>query len=148
MIKTEDYGTEQIFPRDNDEEYGVNPAEETRENDERLFSADELKALQNELNYQQRVADIQNEWKKQAAVIKNIVPDFDLETAFENSDFYDAVTEQRLSIAEAYPLLERQRRNIAEIGSLSGGVGGYVRRDVASMSDEEFDDYIKKIKNS
>lgn len=108
----------------------------------------ELRLLKSETEYNKRVDAIRNEWKKQEAALKNIVPDFDLERAFENTDFYDAVVGRHMSITEAYPLLQKQSYSISEIGNLSGGVGGYIKQDVASMSDKEFDEYIKKIKNS
>ena len=108
----------------------------------------ELRALKSETDYQRRVDGIQNEWKKEEAALKNIVPNFSLEQAFENPDFYNAVVENHMSVTEAYPLLKSNRYNISEIGNLTSGVGGYIRRDVLSMSDSEFDDYIKKIKNS
>ena len=108
----------------------------------------ELRALKSETDYQRRVDEIQNEWKKEEAALKNIVPNFSLEQAFENPDFYNAVVENHMSVTEAYPLLKSNRYNISEIGNLTSGVGGYIKRDVLSMSDSEFDDYIKKIKNS
>lgn len=125
------------------------PGKEFSDGRTELYSLmNELKRLQSENDYQRRVDDIQNEWRRQESILKNIVPDFDLETAFENPDFYEAVTENHMSITEAYPILKRQKYNISEIGNLTSGVGGYVKRDVASMSDTEFDDYIKKIKNN
>ena len=108
----------------------------------------ELRALKSETDYQRRVDEIQNEWKKEEAALKNIVPNFSLEQAFENPDFYNAVVENHMSVTEAYPLLKSNRYDISEIGNLTSGVGGYIKRDVLSMSDSEFDDYIKKIKNS
>lgn len=115
---------------------------------EEYSASDKLRALQNEIGYQRRVNDIQNEWKRQASALKNIVPDFDLEQAFENRDFYNAVVENHMSITEAYPVLKKRSYNISEIGNITSGVNGYIKRDIASMSDKEFDDYIKKIKNS
>lgn len=106
----------------------------------------ELAAVRSEANYQKQVAQIQEDWKRQESALKNIIPTFSLEEAFENPDFYTAVVERHMSIAEAYPALKQH--NISEIGNLTNGVSGYVRRDVSSMSDSEFDEYIKKIKNS
>lgn len=107
-------------------------------------------AVSSEINYQKQVENIQNEWIRQGEALKKIVPDFELESAFENPEFYKSVVEEHKTIAEAYPLLQKKppRRAISEIGSLSNGVAGHIRHDVKSMSDQEFDEYIKKIKNS
>lgn len=108
----------------------------------------ELRAIKSEASYQRRVEDIQNEWRRQEKALQNIVPDFSLEKAFENPDFYNSVVERHMTVAEAYPILKRETRSISEIGNLTNGVSGYIKRDVGSMSDREFDEYIKKIKNS
>lgn len=110
----------------------------------------QLEYLKNEASYQQRVENIQNDWLSQSEVLKKIVPDFDLDEAFKNSNFYKKVVIEHQSILEAYPVLKKKpvRRAISEIGNLTNGVSGSIRHDVASMSDREFDDYIKKIKNS
>ena len=108
----------------------------------------ELRNIKSEADYQRRVDEIQNEWKRQESALKNIVPEFSLERAFENPEFYNAVVEKHMSVTEAYPILKDKQYSISEIGNLTSGVGGYIKRDVASMSDSEFDDYIKKIKNS
>lgn len=110
----------------------------------------EIRSLRSEATYRKRVNEIQEDWKRQETALKNIVPEFDLDKAFSNPEFYSAVVENHMSIAEAYPVLKQSRPsyNISEIGNLTNGVSGYIKRDVASMSDREFDEYIKKIKNS
>lgn len=110
----------------------------------------EIKALGSRLNYENKVDEIQNEWLRQSEALKRIVPNFDIEEAFRNPEFYRQVVYQHRTLAEAYPALAERpkRRTISEIGNLTNGVCGSVKHDVASMSDREFDDYIKKIKNS
>jgi len=106
--------------------------------------------LETQPDYSKKVEEIQNEWLRQAEALKNIVPDFDLEKAFENPEFYKSVVEEQKSLAEAYPYIKKtaERQPIAEVGNLTNGVSGYITQDVKTMSDKEFEDYIKKIKNS
>ncbi len=110
---------------------------------------DAMEDIKKSLSHERRVEEITRDWEQQAEALKNIVPDFDLEKAFENPDFYKSVTMEQKTLAEAYPtLLKRQeRRAIKEVGSLTNGVMGSITHDIKSMSDKEFDDYIKKIKN-
>lgn len=110
----------------------------------------QIDRVNDEINYQRRVDDIKNDWIRQGEALEKIVPDFDLEEAFQNPDFYNCVVNRNMTIAEAYPVLKKKvsRKNISEIGNLSGGIAGHISHDVKSMSEKEFDDYIKKIKNS
>ena len=113
-------------------------------------TARELRSLKDEVNYQRRVDAIQDEWTRQGEALKKIVPGFNLEKAFENPEFYTRVVDRRQSLAEAYSAIVKNppRRSISEIGNLKNGVAGHINHDVRSMSDREFEDYIKKIKNS
>lgn len=107
--------------------------------------------IQDGASYSQRIGDIQNDWVRQSNALKQIIPDFDLEEAFANPDFYRAVVEEHKTLAEAYPLLTKKqqpRRAISEVGNLSNGVAGNIKHDVKTMSDKEFEEYIRKIKNS
>lgn len=107
--------------------------------------------MQDGASYSQRIGDIQNDWVRQSNALKQIIPDFDLEEAFANPDFYRAVVEEHKTLAEAYPLLKKKqqpRRAISEVGNLSNGVAGNIKHDVKTMSDKEFEEYIRKIKNS
>lgn len=107
--------------------------------------------MQDGIGYSQRIGDIQNDWVRQSNALKQIIPDFDLEEAFANPDFYHAVVEEHKTLAEAYPLLKKKqqpRRAISEVGNLSNGVAGNIKHDVKTMSDKEFEEYIRKIKNS
>ena len=106
--------------------------------------------MQGSAGYSQRIGDIQNDWVRQSNALKQIIPDFDLETAFADPDFYRAVVDEHKTLAEAYPLLKKKqpRRAISEVGNLSNGVAGNIKHDVKTMSDKEFEEYIRKIKNS
>lgn len=116
---------------------------------DKLNVSHEMQKIRGELDYQRHVEDIQNDWIRQGEALKKIVPDFDLEAAFENSEFYRRVVEGQETIAEAYPILQKKppRRAIPEIGNSTNGVAGHISHDVKSMSDHEFDDYIKRLKN-
>lgn len=107
-----------------------------------------IKAIRDGISYNRRVEEISNEWRRQGDALKNIVPDFDLEKAFENAEFYNLVVNGRKTLAEAYPVLNKkpQRKAITEVGNLTNGVWGHINRDVNSMSDSEFADYIKRCK--
>lgn len=113
-------------------------------------AASELKSLKDEISYQKRVSEIQNEWTRQGEALKKIVPDFNLEKAFENPEFYSRVVDRHETLAEAYQVFLKKppRRAISEIGNLKNGVAGNITHDVSSMSDREFEEYIRKIKNS
>lgn len=108
-----------------------------------------LREIRDSINYNQRVEDISNEWRRQSDALKKIVPDFDLEKAFENAEFYNLVVNGEKTLAEAYPVLNKKspRKAITEVGNLTNGVWGHINRDVNSMSDSEFSDYINKIKS-
>lgn len=101
-------------------------------------------------DYNPRVEEIQNDWLRQGKVLESVIPGFKLEEAFANPDFVRCVAEENKTLIEAYAeiMKKRPRRAISEVGNLSNGIGGNIRHDVKSMSDSEFDEYIKKIKNS
>lgn len=103
-----------------------------------------------EMEFNRRVEEIQDDWRRQGDLIKGLDPSFDLEKAFQNPDFYDAVVNGGKTVVSAYTALNVKvpRRNISEIGNLTSGVCPSVSHDINSMSDREFDDYIRKIKNS
>lgn len=103
-----------------------------------------------EKDYDSQIEEIQNDWIRQGKALENIIPGFNLEAAFSNPDFVKSVVNEHKTIAEAYGevMKKKPQRAIAEIGNMSGGVSGNIRHDVKTMSDSEFDEYIKKIKNS
>lgn len=113
-------------------------------------AARELRSLKDKVNYQRRVDAIRDEWTRQGEALRKIAPDFDLEKAFENPEFYTRVVDKRQTLAEAYSAIVKKppRRSISEIGNLKNGVAGHISHDVRSMSDAEFENYIRKIKNS
>lgn len=51
--------------------------------------ADELRALQEKQEQRQRSEKILNDWTAQAEELRQEIPDFDLDSALENSDFFD-----------------------------------------------------------
>ena len=139
------------YRTDNDMEAMTRLMEELNPNPPQtnISALHEIQRLRDEMNYQKQVEGIQTDWIRQGEALKKIVPDFDLESAFENPEFYRLVVEDHQSLAEAYPALQKKtgRRTISEIGNATNGVTGHINHDVKSMSDHEFDDYIKRIKN-
>jgi len=108
----------------------------------------EVKMQQQQIS--QKAEAIQADWLRQAEAIRERIPEFDLERAFLNPAFYKKVVEERASIAEAYLFTKEKtppERSIREVGNSPGGIGGRVNTDVGTMSDDEFDAYIRKIKN-
>ena len=106
--------------------------------------------LSQQAEYERRIEAIQSEWKRQGDMIKQLDSTFDIEEAFENPEFYDLVVNKGNSVTEAYSEVyaKRPRRSISEIGNLTNGVCPSANHDIKSMSDREFEEYIRKIKNS
>lgn len=91
-----------------------------------------------------------DQWLKEEAELKKSVPNFSLQQAFGNPQFKKLVITDGLSIADAYakmnPEKEAEPPALDEIGRSASGAGnGASEHDIDSMSDEEFNKYIKRI---
>lgn len=129
-----------------------------------------------EQEQKQAVSQIYTDWERQAGHLRQIVPDFDLKTAFQNSEFYKKVVGGGYSLSEAYMAVQWnpggaatartgrfsaqgtsqpeavqkrfvQRRPIQEAGAQNTAVAGKIRQDVGAMTDGEFLTYIRRIQN-
>lgn len=110
-----------------------------------------------EREQQKAVSKIYTDWERQAEHLRGILPDFDLNNAFQNPEFYQKVVEGGYSLSEAYMAVERSkpspqqktaaRRPIQEAGAQNTAVAGKIRQDVGTMTDGEFLSYIRRIQN-
>lgn len=106
---------------------------------------------------QTRVQEIQQRWAKESEELKAVIPDFDFAKAMGNKAFYDNVI-NGMSVGAAYlavnkaaaiqqqPQQQPKRRTIAQNGNARGANIGKVSLNVNSMTDEEFDAYISRLK--
>lgn len=89
-------------------------------------------------------------WQRDAKEIRHLVPEFDLNEAIKNPEFYDALAQGK-SVFEAYALINKTqepepRREIYQNGQRARrGTGGSVVNP-AKMSREDFKKYIERIK--
>lgn len=105
----------------------------------------------NTAELEQMAQNIQEDWERQASALHKLVPDFSLVDAFFDPEFYRRVVEEHATIAEAYLSIQKKeapQRTIREVGNATNGISGKVNTDVNSMSDREFEDYIKKIREN
>ena len=94
------------------------------------------------------------EWKRGEAELKEIVPDFSLIDAMKNEVFAEAIT-RGSSVAQAYLMMthaaadkpEPERREIPQNAQSANKGTGRSRVNPATMSREEFRQYINNIKN-
>ncbi len=94
------------------------------------------------------------EWKRGEAELKEIVPDFSLIDAMKNEVFSEAIT-RGSSVAQAYLMMthaaadkpEPERREIPQNAQSANKGTGRSRVNPATMSREEFRQYINNIKN-
>lgn len=128
-----------------------------------------------QMEQEQAVGRIYSDWERQAENLRQIVPEFDLQAAFQNQDFYQRVVDGGYSLSEAYMAVQwspkdgtrtgrrfsaqgapqpeggttrtAQRRPILEAGAQNMGVSGKIRQDVGAMSDQDFAAYIRRIQN-
>ena len=104
--------------------------------------------------FDKKVEDIRAQWQKDAEAMREIVPDFDFEQAMQNRDFYERIM-SGLSIPLAYIAVnymqaqapQNKRRTIIQNGQSTANANGSPELNIAGMSDEDFDKYLKKIKN-
>lgn len=102
---------------------------------------------------QTRVKEIQERWIRESADLKAVVPDFDFNKAMGNKAFYDNVI-NGMSVAAAYiaangkPAAPEQpkRKAIAQNMGMRGASVGKVTPNTDAMTDEEFMDYINRLK--
>lgn len=94
------------------------------------------------------------EWKRGEAELQEIVPDFSLIDAMKNEVFAGAIT-RGSSVAQAYLMMtkadaakpEPERREIPQNAQSANKGTGRSRVNPATMSREEFRQYINNIKN-
>ena len=94
------------------------------------------------------------EWKRGEAELKELVPDFSLLDAMKNEVFAAAIT-RGSSVAQAYLMMthagaekpEPERREIPQNAQSANKGTGRSRVNPATMSREEFRQYINNIKN-
>ncbi|HIU48797.1 MAG TPA: hypothetical protein IAB04_05490 [Candidatus Avimonoglobus intestinipullorum] len=110
---------------------------------------------------QQEVGNICREWERQERVLKTIVPGFSLRRALSDKAFYKRVVEDGYSISEAYMAQDApgritggenqtntpRRRIIQEAGAQAQARQGVIRQDAKNMTDNEFEEYIRRIQN-
>ena len=91
-------------------------------------------------------------WQRDAAMLKLIVPEFDLEAALKNEVFVHALAEGG-SVFEAYkaaikPISASGRNEILQNGQSAGRGTGDATANPARLSSEDFKRYIENIRNS
>ena len=95
--------------------------------------------------------------------IRETDPDFDLNKAYEQSADFKRVLNDTGSVYRAYLSIDKtahqppatpqkqppakQQRTFRETGSMRQSAAGRVETDVSKLSDKDFEDYIKKIKD-
>lgn len=105
---------------------------------------------QKRADYDKQVEGIRSGWAKDIEAMKKFVPGFNFEKAMENKEFYNLVM-QGVSIPIAYIAVTSkqptaQRRVIAQNAQSNSAQNGAIDQSVENMSDEDFDKYLKKIK--
>ena len=105
---------------------------------------------QKRADYDKQVENIRSGWAKDIEAMKKFVPGFNFEKAMENKEFY-ALVMQGVSIPIAYIAVTSKqptapRRVIAQNAQSSSAQNGAIDQSVENMSDEDFDKYLKKIK--
>lgn len=129
----------------------------TEDEDIEALRADSLRyraQLKQKEEFEKKVNDIKNQWAKDVQSLKKVIPDFDFEKAMQNRDFHD-----RIMGGETIPLAylavnnmamaapETKRRIIAQNGQSTSNANGSPELNIAGMSDEDFDKYLRKLKN-
>lgn len=109
---------------------------------------------QAEADKSKRINDIQNRWKQESEELRKVVPGFDFTKAMENQAFYDRIVDgQSVSMAylacnTAQKAQEKpKRRAIEQNGNSKSGGTGQVFANPETMSDADFDTYIRRIRN-
>lgn len=92
---------------------------------------------------------IVEKWNEESERLKQQIPEFDLEKALENPDFYKGIVSGK-SVAESYIsafLGNKKQSPIRTITQNAASTTGpsSARRDPSQLSDEDFMKYIKKI---
>ena len=105
---------------------------------------------QKRADFDKQVENIRNGWAKDIEAMKKYVRGFDFEKAMENKEFYSLVM-QGVSIPIAYIAVTSkeptaQRRVIAQNAQSNFAQNGAIDQSVENMSDEDFDKYLKRIK--
>ena len=105
---------------------------------------------QKRADFDKQVENIRNGWAKDIEAMKKYVRGFDFEKAMENKEFYSLVM-QGVSIPIAYIAVTSkeptaQRRVIAQNAQSNSAQNGAIDQSVENMSDEDFDKYLKRIK--
>ena len=104
---------------------------------------------------QEEINNIKSRWNKESEELKSIIPDFDFEMAMRNRTFYEAVVKGS-SISTAYLIANKaqaetqvekpKRKPIRQNGATKNSGIGKVDRNIDAMSDDEFANYIEKLK--
>lgn len=133
--------------------------ESERENRQFREQLDEIQRGREEAAKKERIYAIQNEWERQAAELKKSAPDFDLRASMQLPEFADYVVNKRLSVADAYYLVSREkqwqaareraaskarRHAIPENGASRQTPGASTYTDVSRMSDTDFERYLEE----
>ncbi len=96
---------------------------------------------------------IYTKWQTEAAELRVSIPEFDLEKAFENPVFHNAMV-NGASVAQAYIASTQQnttapkKRQTITQNANGGFTGAPVKRDPSAMSEAEFKEYIERLKDS
>ena len=135
----------------NEEFKKKNPASENEDIEAlRAYAMRYRQEKQKRVDYDKQVENIRAGWAKDIEAMKKFVPGFVFERAMENKEFYNLVM-QGVSIPIAYIAITNkepagQRRIIAQNAQSNSAHNGAIDQSVENMSDEDFDKYLKKIK--
>lgn len=103
--------------------------------------------------FNKKVSQIREQWQKDSEALKSIVSDFEFEKAMQNRDFYERIMSGD-SIPMAYIAVNMgkqeapvKRRVIVQNGQSTANANGSPEANIAGMSDDDFQKYIRKLKN-
>ena len=103
--------------------------------------------------FNKKVSQIREQWQKDSEALKRIVSDFDFEKAMQNRAFYERIMSGD-SIPMAYIAANMgkqdapvKRRVIVQNGQSTANANGSPEANIAGMSDDDFQKYIRKLKN-
>lgn len=123
---------------------------EPSEYEEELQIKLKAKAYEDIQNRQKEQSEVLGRWQREASELKAMVPDFDLERAMNNPDFYQSMVAGK-SVAQSYinafANKKPKERTISQNAAKSSQMGSTAKKDPSTMSDAEFRAYIDKIKN-
>ncbi len=140
------------FGKQKAEEIGIEPEEYERDMRDRADAEAYRRQIAEAAEREKAVASIQNEWIKDSENLKKAVPDFDFAKAMENDKFRElvlggaSVSAAYITLMHTSPQEGAAKKVIREVGASSPGVRESEKQAPMSMTDAEFDRYIKSIR--